>query len=166
MEFMNLFTGRKIQGTTSTQNKKIKICYADQPNDECSSIDKIHQLQDEIKKKKEELDSNNFKNHIDFSNDIHKRELERRCKRKTKFYDPIIYTHAIDLYVENLKVEILESTTHIMTLRSIVTPETFNEILTYFIDYNENKIAIEKINSEIKDLEDKIKTEKQKLGIE
>lgn len=153
MEFMNLFTGRKMQGTISTQNEN-------------NSITKIHQLQNETKKKKEELDSNNFKNHIKFSDDVYKRELERRCKRKTKFYDPLIYTHAIDLYVKNLKVEILESITHIMTLRSVVTPETFNEILAYFIDYNENKIAIEKINSEIKDLEDKIKTEKQKLGIE
>lgn len=121
MKFMNLFTGRKMQGTTSPQNEK------------CYSIENINQLQ----KRLSELNRNKF------NKDIVEKFVCKTFKTNQLLLKP---------YLSQCLYNIIVSF-------RFISDEEFNSLID-FIFRQRNNIK------EIKILENQIKTEKQKLGIE
>lgn len=158
MEFMNLFTGRKRQGTTSTQNEKIKICYADQPNDKCSSIDKIRKLQDEIeslRKKKGKLDFESA-----FSVIYNINASDKNIIRKYGYP----YLH-IEYSKYDKTKELEKCWLDFIKAFELMEDKSKEEVIDYLKKQKELNQTIDNYNRRINNLETQIRLEKEKLGI-
>lgn len=156
MEFMNLFTGKKTQETISTQNGTIKTCHADKPNEECSSIDKIRKLQDEIEslqKKKRGLNCESAYSVI-FDINISDKNIINRCRNS-----------CINIHNYNSKKEIENRWFDFISLFNFIEDKSKDRIINYLKNQKNTKQIIANYNSRINDLENQIQLEKQKLGI-
>lgn len=158
MKFMNLFTGKEITKATSTKNMKVKTitCHTDQPNEECPSVKKIRQLQTEIKSLCEEKEKLTHESAYSVINDINTSD-DNILKR---YIYPYICFHDY-----NGKKEIENKWLDFINLFDIIENKSKDKIINYLKTHTESKIKIADCNCKIKDLENQIKAEKQKLRL-
>lgn len=161
MKFMNLFTGKTTTETCSTRNIKTNpnICYSDRPNDECSSIDKIRKLQDEIKSLQEEKGELNSKSAYDVIHNINK--SDRNIIRK--YVSPYVCIHDHE-YNEMKEIEKLWL--DFTKLFKLMEDKSKEEIIYYLKNQKELDQKIDDCNHRINNLKVQIRLEKEKLGIE
>lgn len=147
-----------MQGTTSAQNKKIKICYADQPNDKCSSIDKIRKLQDEIeslRKKKGELDFESA-----FSVIYNINASDKNIIREYGY--PYLHIE----YPKYDKTKKLEKCwLDFIKAFELMADKSKEEVIDYLEKQKELNQTIDNYNRRTNSLETQIRLEKEKLGI-
>lgn len=148
MKFMNLF---------KKSNEKDAICHAKQPNSECSSVEKIRQLQDKVKtlhKEKEKITDTSAYSVIYNIKNSDGNIIKR-------YSDPYINIHGY----RGIK-EVEDKWLDFVNLFNSMEDKSKDKIINYLKSNMDLKIKIADYNYKINDLENQIKEEKKKLGIE
>lgn len=141
------------------QNETNKsICHAKQPNSQCSSVAKIHQLQEEIKSLREKLEEMNSEFAYSIIYNIN--YCDRNIIKRSNF--PLASIHnqtSIEKEIKNRWIDFIE-------LFNFVEDDSKDKMINYLKNHKDLKQKTEDHYERIENLKNQIKTEKKKLGIE
>lgn len=133
-------------------------CHAAQPNEECSSVAKIHQSQEEIKSLREELEEMNSESAYSIIYNIN--HCDRNIIKRSNF--PLASIHnqtSIEKEIKNRWIDFIE-------LFNFVEDDSKDKMINYLKHHKDLKQKTEDHYERIENLKNQIKTEKKKLGIE
>lgn len=137
---------------------EISPCHAAQSNEECSSVAKIRQLQEEIKSLREELEEMNSESAYSIIYNIN--HCDRNIIKRSNF--PLASLHnqtSIEKEIKNRWIDFIE-------LFNFVEDDSKDKMINYLKNYKDLKQKTEDHYERIENLKNQIKTEKKKLGIE